>query len=412
MDKLKLIAFTHKNYPGEELGKLHIEDTEAQEKLTQLKVSLQLDELLFISTCNRVEFLFSTEEELTASFVKKFISTFYENLDAHTQAKLSKLALCLENEDALRHLFSVASSLDSLVVGEREIITQVRSAYEQCKKMGLTGDSIRLVVQKTIENAKEVYTKTNIARNPVSVVSLAYRKLRELNCKLDSRILIIGSGVTNTAMAQYLKKHGFKNFTVYNRTLANAENLATDLSGKAFALSDLKNHTTGFDVLVVCTGATQAIITPELYTTLVANETGKKVIVDLAMPHNVEDAVVKAFPTNYISIAELKDIAEKNLQERVSELKSCEQIIENNIAAFKEGYRARRVERAMGFVPQKVKEIKETALNEVFAKDIEQLDEKSKETLDKVLNYFEKKYISVPMKMAREIILEEIQANK
>jgi glutamyl-tRNA reductase len=141
-----------------------------------------------------------------------------------------------EGEHALRHLFSVASSIDSLVVGEREIITQVRNAYEKCNELGLTGDLIRLAIKRTIEVGKEVYTHTNIARNPVSVVSLAYRKLRALNVKLDARFLIIGSGVTNTNMAQYLKKHKFANFTIFNRTIANAEKLATELNGKAFSI--------------------------------------------------------------------------------------------------------------------------------------------------------------------------------
>jgi glutamyl-tRNA reductase len=125
-----------------------------------------------------------------------------------------------------------------MIVGEREIITQVRNAFELCKKNGLTGDFIRILLRHTIETAKRVYTETTIATKPVSVVSLAYHKLRDMNISLDARFLIIGAGVTNTNMSKFLRNHGFKKFTVYNRTLSKAENLAKDLNLKSFKHND------------------------------------------------------------------------------------------------------------------------------------------------------------------------------
>ncbi|MCC6601018.1 MAG: glutamyl-tRNA reductase, partial [Crocinitomicaceae bacterium] len=315
-----------------------------------------------------------------------------------------------EGEEALKHLFEVASSLDSLVVGEREIITQVRNAYELCHKLDLTGDLLRLVVQKTIECAKKVYTHTNISRNPVSVVSLAYRKLRDLNVKLDSKILIVGSGVTNSTMAKYLKKHGFTDFVVFNRTLANAEKLAKEISGKAFPLSELKNYKNGFDVIVTCTGSSEAIITKDIYSALVGNDKNKKVVIDLAVPNDLDEEILKSYDVNLIAVNNLQEIARKNLLEREKELSACVKIIEGNIEEFRKELKERKVELAMSDVPKKVKEIRETAVNEVFAKDIEKLDAGSKETLDKVIAYLEKKYISVPMKMAKEILIEETSA--
>ena len=113
----------------------------------------------------------------------------------------------------------------------------MRNSFDASKKMKLTGDFIRLVLRHTIETAKRVYTETSIATKPVSVVSLAYHKLRDMNIPLDARLLIIGAGVTNTNMSKFLRKHGFKKFTVYNRTLSKAENLAKDLRGEAFSLT-------------------------------------------------------------------------------------------------------------------------------------------------------------------------------
>lgn len=407
MNNFKSIAVTHKHFDINDIGKFHIDQNEWNSRLSALKNKHGIEEIMFLSTCNRVEFLLNSKEKADKAFLKKFIFSVYPELKPEDAEKIISSALVFEGEEALRHLFEVASSLDSLVVGEREIITQVRSAYELCHKLGLTGDLLRLVIQKTIECAKKVYTHTNISRNPVSVVSLAYRKLRDLNVKLDSKILIVGSGVTNSTMAKYLKKHGFTDFVVFNRTLANAEKLAKEISGKALPLSELKNYKNGFDVIVTCTGSSEPIITKDIYSALAGNDKSKKVVIDLAVPNDLDEEILKSYDVNLIAVNNLQEIAKKNLLEREKELSACVKIIEGNIEEFRKELKERKVELAMSDVPKKVKEIRETAVNEVFAKDIEKLDAGSKETLDKVIAYLEKKYISVPMKMAKEILIEE-----
>lgn len=385
---------------------MHVEDHLASEKLALVKALMDIEEMLYLSTCNRVEFMISTDQEIDNTFLEGFFKAFNEDWNADYIDWVLKNVQVFEGEDALRHLFNVASSIDSLVVGEREIITQVRNAYEKCNEFGLTGDLIRLVVKKTIETAKEIYTETNIARNPVSVVSLAYRKLRSLNVKKDSRFIIIGSGVTNTTMAQYLKKHKFANFTVFNRTLANAQKLAAELNGKAFPLSELQNYKDGFDIILTCTGSTHSIITPELYKNLVGNDTSKKIVIDLAIPNDLDAAILNQYDVNLIAVNNLQEIAKENLKAREQELDTCKVIIEANIYEFRQVLKTRKVELAMSEVPKKVKEIRETA-NEVFAKELNALNPESKEVLDKIISYMEKKYISVPMKMAKDILIED-----
>lgn len=406
LNKFKIIAFTHKTTDVNDIGKLHVEDHIASEKLALVKAVMDIEELLYLSTCNRVEFMISVDHEIDDTFLEGFFKAFNENWNAEYIDWVLNNVQVFEGEDALRHLFNVASSIDSLVVGEREIITQVRNAYEKCDGYGLTGDLIRLVVKKTIETAKEIYTETNIARNPVSVVSLAYRKLRSLNVKKDSRFIIIGSGVTNTTMAQYLKKHKFANFTIFNRTLANAQKLADELNGKAFPLSELNNYKEGFDIILTCTGSTQSVITPELYKSLVGNDTSKKVVIDLAIPNDLDAEILNNYDVNLIAVNNLQEIAKENLKAREQELDTCKVIIEANIYEFRQILKTRKVELAMSEVPKKVKEIRETA-NEVFAKELNALNPESKEVLDKIISYMEKKYISVPMKMAKDILIED-----
>ena len=403
MNKFKIIAFTHKITDVNDIGKLHVDDYAVSEKLALIKAVMDIEEILYLSTCNRVEFMLSVDQEIDNTFLQSFFKAFNEDWNAEYIDWVLKNVQIFEGEDALRHLFNVASSIDSLVVGEREIITQVRNAYEKCNEYQLTGDLIRLVVKKTIETAKEIYTETNIARNPVSVVSLAYRKLRSLNVKPDSRFIIIGSGVTNTTMAQYLKKHKFANFTVFNRTLDNAKRLATELNGKAFPLSELNNYKEGFDIILTCTGSTQSIITPELYKNLIGDDKSQKVVIDLAIPNDLDAEILNNYDVNLIAVNNLQEIAKENLLAREQELDTCKVIIEANIYEFHQILKTRKVELAMSEVPKKVKEIRETA-NEVFAKELNALNPESKEVLDKIISYMEKKYISVPMKMAKDIL--------
>lgn len=406
MNKFNIIAFTHKTTDINDIGKLHIDENDVKSRLEGLKQSLNIDELLYLSTCNRVEFLLSASTKIDSAFLKKFFSTFDPTWKIADINWAIENAQVFESDEALRHLFNVASSIDSLVVGEREIITQVRNSYEKCNELGLTGDLIRIAVKKTIEVAKDVYTHTNIAKNPVSVVSLAYRKLRALNVKQDARFLIIGSGVTNTTMGKYLKKHKFANFTVFNRTLDNAQKLANDLNGKAFPLSELENYKEGFDIIVTCTGAAESIITPAIYKSLVGTDKSKKVVIDLAIPNDLDSEILNNYDVNLIAVNNLQEVAKENLQAREQEMDACNTIIEQNIEEFKQIMKTRKVELAMSEVPKKVKEIREIA-NEVFAKELKNLDAGSKEVLDKILAYMEKKYISVPMKMAKDILIED-----
>jgi glutamyl-tRNA reductase len=407
VNRFKIIAFTHKNIDIKDIGRLHIEDAAQPERLLAVKKAVKAEELMFLSTCNRVEFLVSTPAAIDGYFLRSFFSSFESSWKAEDIQWAVEHAQVYVGEEALLHMFNVASSIDSLVVGEREIITQVRNAYEQCNKHGLTGDLIRLVIKKTIEAAKQVYTETSIAQKPVSVVSLAYRRLRDLNAKLDARFLIIGAGQTNILMAKFLKKHGFSNFTVFNRTLSNGQKLADELNGTALPLTDLKNYDKGFDIILTCTAAAEHIITPALYRQLLKGEQQKKIIIDLSVPNDIDPEVTQQFSVEMIDVSNLQALANINLQERKKELVACESILNANIEEFKILLKERKVELAMSEVPRKVKEIHQAAMQTVFAKDIEGLDENSKEVLEKILAYVEKKYISVPMKIAKDVLLNQ-----
>lgn len=407
MEYLKVIAFTHHHIDLKSLGKLVICDQSLDSRLKNIQTELPVSEIFYIGTCNRVEFVFLTKEKTDKEFVTRFLTVLDMGLPPEFMERFLDNVTVYENEEAFNHLLRTSCSLESLVVGEKEILAQIRKAYENCRDAGFTGDYMRMIMDRVVKTAKEVYTHTNISKNPVSVVSLAYRKLKELNMCGNSRVLIIGAGETNQNIAKYLNKHKYSNFSIFNRTLSKAETLAAELNGKAYPLSDLENFTAGFDVIITCTGSTEAIIDEELYAKLLNGDTGKKVIVDLAIPNDVAPAVIHNNLVHYIEVESLKEVARKNIQERYNELVHAEDIINNNITEFFTVLKQRRIELAMQEVPRKIKEIKNTALNGVFADEISQMDEASREVLERVMNYMEKKCISVPMIMAKEILVKE-----
>lgn len=406
IDTLHILAFTHRNIAVGEIGLLHIEPANQEERLQQLKATFGLDELMFLSTCNRVEFTITTHEKVNLSFLNRFFDALYPELQEEKRELFASNADVFAGYDAVEHLLSVASSVDSMVIGEREIITQVRGAFDNCRKMGLTGDLIRIMLRHTIETAKKVFTETSIARHPVSVVSLAYHKLRDMNVPLDSRIIIVGAGVTNTNMGRFLSKHGFTNFHVFNRTFSNAQKLASDLKGVPHSLAELDTFDLGFDVIITCTGSEGHLITPQRYEQLLQGETSRKVVIDIAIPQDLSPEIINKHHVTHISVEVLQKISNENLKTRSQEIQHVEEIISEALFEFKHICQIRAVELAMREVPNKVKEIKATAMNEVFKNELNEMDENSREILEKIVGYMEKKYMSMPMLMAKDILIK------
>lgn len=406
LESFHIIAFTHRQLEVNQIGLLHIDETEQKLRLERVKNTLNLSELLFLSTCNRVEFMLKTNGKVSNDFIEKFILELYPEMSDTTKLMFIENNEFYSGEAAVNHLFSVASSIDSMVVGEREIITQVRNAYDLSNKNGLTGDFIRILIKHTIETAKRVYTETSIATKPVSVVSLAYHKLKAHRLNLDARILIVGAGMTNSNLSRFLKKHGFKNFTIFNRTFSKAEQLAKELKGIALPLSELQHFYKGFDILLTCTGTDHHLIGSPLYQHLLQNETDKKVVIDLAIPQDLHPEIVDNYNVSYISVDVLQKESNQNLKERSKEIQHVEEILVEAMFSFNQLLKERSVEIAMRDVPRQVKEIKSIALNEVFKQEIESMDQNSKEVLEKVIGYMEKKYISGPMKLAKDILIK------
>ena len=407
LKSFKILTVTHKNVPLQTLGKFivpSVDETELKLKLERLKEEFGVQEMMYLATCNRVMYFFYMEKNAPASFVNEFLESANPNFQSNLIENFEDEIDLLEGRAALEHLLEVAASVDSMVVGEREILRQLRTAFEQCNNWNLTDDHIRLAMQLSVETAKKVYSDTRIGEKPISIVSLAIKRLMEAQFPCDGKLLLIGAGQTNLLVSKFLKKYDFKNVTVFNRSIERAESLASMVNGEAFLLEDLKNYTKGFDGIIICTGADKALLTDELYASLLQGDEREKLIIDLAVPNNVAPSVVENFAVNYIEIEDLRSLAKENMSFRHQEVYKAQEIINVNLSKFHKVHRQRQISKAMRHVPEKIKAVKSHAVNEVFKKDLEDLDENALEVLNRVLTYMEKRCISIPMEAAKNSI--------
>ena len=408
MNSVQIISFNHRQFNFDEIGIFHLEDENKFFHLLEIKSILDANELMYLSTCNRVEFIVHKNEVISNEKLTSLINYFLKFNLSKNKIKLHDKLELFVGQEAVHHLFSVASSLDSLVLGEREIITQVRKSFEECKLNGLCGDVIRVLIQMTIQTAKKVYTESKIATRPVSLVSLAFLELQKSIDTSPKNIIVIGAGKTVTSLLKFISKNKTHHYTIYNRSIAKAENLnkLLKLNANVFPISSLGDHKMDFDFIISATSSKEPVLNNKIYNSL-NSKSKKPVIVDLAVPKDCNDELIQNKDITMISVDQLKKRADENLKIRSKEIKSCLKIIDEQINFYISSEKERDLERAMSAVPARIKGIRKKAYAEVFAKELQNLDPNAREVLDSFLDYMEKKYISVPMKMAKDILLKE-----
>ncbi len=396
----KILTVTHHNVKLNTLGQyaFSCEDTKLPAHLLSLKEQLEIEEIMYLSTCNRITYFFYTDQKIENSFINSFFQNVNNSVDLAMLDQVQKY----EGREALNHLFEVAASMNSLVVGEREILRQLREAYKKCHSLKLTGDHLRVAMTSAVEGAKEIYARTRIGEKPVSIVSLAIQKLLGQKVSRNARILLVGAGQTNTLVVKFLRKHEFNNITIFNRSLDRARQLAGIIKGRSAALEDLYNYRKGFDVMIICTGATEALVNSQLYSQLLQGEKDTKLLIDLAIPNNIDREVVNEFNVHYIEIEDLRNLAKENLSFRQNEVVKGRKMLKRKIDAFTELHRQRQIVKAMKNVPAEIKAVKSHAINKVFKKDMENLDEDTKELINRMMDYMEKQCIGIPMKAVKQ----------
>lgn len=412
MQRYKIVTISHKTTHLQTLKEYLVVDASEQDypaqTLRRIKEALGIQELLYLNTCNRVTFFFTSEHDVDNEYLLHFFKQVNPQFTDELIEKHASKVLTFEGDAAIRHLFGVAASLDSLVLGEREILGQIKQAFTLAKQYGLSGDAIRLAVDNCILFAKKIYSETRIGEKPVSVVSLAFRELLNRGISPEAKLYIIGAGQTNHLMANLLVKYGFKNVKVFNRTLAKAEELAQRfIGGKGYTLEDLSTEKDAPDFILTCTGAHGFVLNKAHFENWQVNPKVPFTIIDLAIPADTDTELLEKYSIDYIDVPSLKLLAEQNMEFRRQELVKAYALLDAFIDEFFMKFKERQLELAFSHIPQQVKELKRFAVEEVFSKDLEGVDDNAREVLDRIISYMEKKYISIPMKSAKVAFLGE-----
>jgi glutamyl-tRNA reductase len=336
-----VIGLNHRTAPVAVRERFWISESGRIEALLHLSKAEGVEEVVVLGTCNRTEFLlWASDASLAANSVLRFLSAAYS------------LRLCewkhfyrLLDEAALLHIFRVASSLDSLVLGEPQIISQVKAAWAQAQKAGSTGRFLDAVLQKALTVSKRVRNETAIGNSAVSVPTAAVELARQaLGTLEDKQVLVLGAGKMSELSARYLMNQGAKSVCVINRTYEHALELATTLGGSAGAFEERWQRMADADIVISSTSCPHTILSRD-EAELVVRGRGSRplVVVDIAMPRDI-DGAVREIPGIFLyDLDDLEKVVQHNAGEREAAALDAQKIVEQEACGFRRKLLAERV---------------------------------------------------------------------
>lgn len=292
-----------------------------------MRTESPIDEMVILATCNRFEIYFvGNDIPASIEWIEAFIADA-SNIPRHI---ITKLTYRLLNEDAIRHLLKVASGVESMVFGEDEILSQVKSAYHYFVDLESTGSILNKLFQVAIATGKRARHETEISRGAYSVSSIAVDAIRELIFDyFEKSILVIGTGTIGSRAVKKLGALGHPDLTVCNRTMENAKIIAESCRCNLLPFDSLYASIKHYDIIIVATGASQYIIDRHH----LADTAKCELIIDLAVPRNV-DPGVEHDGRKLLSVAGLKQIAERNVRKRQKETHKVNEILNDEHNKF------------------------------------------------------------------------------
>jgi len=336
MLRLGLVGVSIHNAPLELLSGMTIPREERAEQLRQLADQCGFEELVYIATCNRVEFVFRTGGEIPIHVSRNRILDFFFSGTQKVQFQPENFYFS-QGVEAARHLFSVASALDSLVIGEAQILGQVKEAFSDAEATGLVGDSLRRVFQDAFRCAKKVRRETEIGTKSVSMVNLASAFIGEFIAEAPScRVALVGVGPMTVKLAEAFRKQGVQDIYFVNRTVEKAQELAEQWTGTAVSMADFLTTPPAVDCVCTATAASDIIFDrEETEAILAAGDPNRPFLyVDLAIPRDVSDDVAEIANVRVCHLGTLRDISQKNRRERFKAADRAREIIGEEVGRF------------------------------------------------------------------------------
>jgi glutamyl-tRNA reductase len=327
--QLAIVGVSHKTAPVEVRERLAFNSDVLRSALTALVGRQDVREAIILSTCNRVEVMAESPDD---RLIREFLCDFHRI----TPDLVSKHLYSFRNADAIRHVFRVAASLDSMMVGEPQILGQVKEAYRVATDAGTVGMHLNALMNRAFAVAKKVRSETGISQSAVSISFAAVELARKIFGDLTGKtVMIIGASKMGELAAKHLKRNGVSSVLVTNRTFERAVELAKVFEGAAVPFEHFTDHMVGADIVISSTGAPHFIISRTLAEQVIHRRKNKPVFfIDIAVPRDIDPAVNGIDNAFLYDIDDLQQVIDGNLKERMKEASRAEQIIDSEVAAF------------------------------------------------------------------------------
>ncbi|MED4987901.1 glutamyl-tRNA reductase [Geobacillus sp. NFOSA3] len=399
-----VVGVNYKTAPVEIREKLTFSESELVDAMKQLQQQKSILENVIVSTCNRTE-VYAVVDQLHTGryYIKSFLANwFHMEIDA-----LTPYLNIMENEAAVEHLFRVASGLDSMILGETQILGQVKSSYLLAQEHGTIGTIFNQLFKQAVTFAKRAHSETEIGANAVSVSYAAVELAKKIFGDLSSKhVLIIGAGKMGELAAQNLYGSGVGKVTVVNRTLEKAEQLAKKFSGTAKSLCELSCALLEADIVISSTGAKDYIITKEMMVHVEKMRKGRPLfMVDIAVPRDLDPALAELESVFLYDIDDLEGIVQANLEERKKAAEQIERMIGTELVAFQQWLHTLGVVPVIAALREKALAIQAETMRSIERK-LPHLSERDRKVLNKHTKSIINQLLRDPILRAKELAAE------
>jgi len=335
---LLLVGLNHETAPVAVRERVSFAPEQLPEGLRDACALPGISEVVILSTCNRTEIIVAGDDNTGAPVVGAWLETFR----ALPQGELAPNLYSLQGQEAMRHLVRVASGLDSLVMGEPQILGQFKTAVGEARRAGTVGGELGRTLDQVLAVAKRVRTESGIGQNPVSVAFAAVRLARHIFDDFSqTTALLIGAGEMIELVARHLKEAGVPRLIIANRTVGRAELVAAEHGGEAIALAQIPDHLARADIVVSCTASQLPILGKgAVEQALRARRRKPMFMVDIAVPRDIEPQVAELRDVYLYSVDDLKQIIDENLRAREQAAEKAVVIVEEGVDGWLRGQRA------------------------------------------------------------------------
>ena len=397
---LLVVGLNHRTVPVELLERMTVPEDKLAKALHDLSAREHLLEVVLLSTCNRTEiYARCTHFHAAVGDVRDFLAS-------HSGADPDEFADHLYtyyDEAAVAHLFSVAAGLDSMIVGESEILGQVREAWQTAVREQTAPQLLSRMFKHAVESGKRVRTETGISRHPVSIPSAAVAVASEQLGDLDgARVLVVGAGQMGSGLASTLRSRGVADVVVANRTFERAEHLAATIGATAIPLVDIADALVESDVLLTSTASSEVLVERAMVEMVMACRDGKPLLVlDVALPRDVDPGVGDIPDVTLLDLDDLKEYAQRSAERRRGEIGKVRAIL----AAEIERYRAERAAREVGPLVTSLRDAAEDMRRgelERFRAKLSKLDPDARDLIDAITQGVINKLLHEPTVRVKE----------